>query len=113
MFPAALRFLIASACFWSAASLPYAATPARTLPARPTAAATSLPTKKFGRVDYVSAEDVAKRLSLKLTWLQRGRKLALTGTDVRADLENNTRSIVVNGVRIFLGEPILDSGGRL
>ena len=113
MFSAASRFLIASACFWSAAGLLHAATPARTSPPRPTATATSLPTKKFGRIDYVAAEEVGKRLSLKLTWVQRGRKLTLSGPDVRADLENDTRSIVVNGIRLFLGEPILDSGGRL
>ena len=113
MLSAASRFLLASACFWSAVGLLHAATPARTLPARATAAATSLPTKKFGRIDYVAAEDVAKRLSLRLTWLQRGRKLALTDSGLRVELENDTRSIVANGVRVFLGDPILDSAGRL
>jgi N-acetylmuramoyl-L-alanine amidase len=69
--------------------------------------------KKFGTVDYVSASDVAARLGLKATWLERGRRLSLSGASVRAELENDTRDVTVNGTRVFLGEPVLDSGGQL
>src|SRR5687767_1705051 len=58
----------------------------RTPPSRPAASVATIPpssspvaTKKFGAVEYVSTSDVAARLGLKLTWLERGRKLTLTG----------------------------------
>jgi N-acetylmuramoyl-L-alanine amidase len=50
---------------------------------------------------------------LKATWLERGRRLSLTGPSARAELENDTRDVTVNGTRVFLGEPVLDSGGQL
>lgn len=100
-------------------------TPRRVTPSRPstTTPATSqgneavskapVAAKKFGTLDYVSAADIAARLGLKATWLERGRRLSLSGSSVRAELENDTRDITVNGTRVFLGDPILDSGGQL
>jgi N-acetylmuramoyl-L-alanine amidase len=90
-------------------------------PSAPTAASNSnndavstspIAVKKFGAVTYVSVSDVAARLGLKATWLVRGRRLSLTGQSVRAELENDTRDITVNGTRVFLGDPVLDSGGQ-
>jgi N-acetylmuramoyl-L-alanine amidase len=69
--------------------------------------------RKFGAVDYVSVNDVASRLGLKVTWLERGRRLTLTGPSARAELENDTRDITVNGTRVLLGDSVLDAGGQL
>jgi len=82
------------------------------------AAATATPaaplaTKKIGGLDYVSVADVASQLGLKLAWIERGRKLLLTGPSARVELENDTRDITVNGLRVFLGDPIIDAGRQL
>lgn len=97
----------------------------RSAPTRPTAAASPRSTdsertstaavvsRKIAGKDYVSVADVASRLGLKLAWAQRGRKLTLTGASARAEIENDTRDIKVNGLRVFLGDPVVDSGGQL
>lgn len=95
----------------------------RSSPSRPGTAARPAPpeppalgaatTRKIGGRDYVSAAEVAARLRLKLTWVSRGRKLTLTGPSVRAELENDTRDVTINGLRVFLGDPIVDTGGQL
>ena len=91
----------------------------RATPTRPGATAPAsapgpaLATRKFGAVDYVALSDVATRLSLKLTWVQRGRKVSLSAPTARAELENGSRDISVNGLRVFLGDPVLASGGQL
>jgi N-acetylmuramoyl-L-alanine amidase len=74
---------------------------------------TPLATRKFAGVDYVSVADGAKQLGLNLAWLARGRRLALTDGALRADLEKDERDITVNGLRVFLGDPVLDAGGQL
>lgn len=93
----------------------------RTAPTRPGAAPTvsvpapapALATRKFGAVDYVALADVASRLGLKLSWVQRGRKISLAGAAARAELENGSRDISVNGLRVFIGDPVLAAGGQL
>lgn len=74
--------------------------------------APALATRKFSAIDYVALSDVATRLSLKLAWVKRGRKVSLTGPSARAELENDSRDIVVNGLRVFLGDPVLAAGGQ-
>jgi N-acetylmuramoyl-L-alanine amidase len=94
---------------------------ARALPSRPTARplvastapAAALPTKKFGALEYVSLPEVAARLGLQIAWIQRGRKVTLTGPTGRAELENDTREITVGNLRVFLGDPVLDARGEL
>jgi N-acetylmuramoyl-L-alanine amidase len=70
------------------------------------------PIQKFGRTEYVNVADVARLLGLKLAWSEPGRRFSLAGTGARAELEAETRDITVNGVRVFLGDPIVSSGGR-
>ena len=96
----------------------------RSAPTRPSvaspraanSAATStapVPTRKIAGRDYVSIPDVAARLGLKMGPLERGRKVILTAEGARAEIENGTRDITVNGLRVFLGDPVEDSGGQL
>jgi N-acetylmuramoyl-L-alanine amidase len=93
----------------SSAVAPSAKLPAAPLPPALSAATT----RKFGGREYVSASEIASRLRLKLTWISRGRRLTLTGPSVKAELENDTRDLTINGLRVFLGDPVVDSGGEL
>jgi N-acetylmuramoyl-L-alanine amidase len=87
------------------------------VPTRPNGTTTvkgpGLSLRKFGAVDYVNIAEGAARLGLKLTWRERGRTLTLTGDAVRAELEKDTRDVTINGLRVFLGDPILEAGGLL
>lgn len=90
----------------------------RAAPSRPGApparvADAPLPTKKFNGITYVRVADLATRLGLKLTWIERGRKLSLTGAAGRTEIERDTRDVVVNGLRVFLGDPVVDAGEQL
>ena len=96
--------------------------PARSVPSRPGAVAPAagaptagfppLATKRIGRLDYVGVADVARQLDLKLTWPEAGRKFVLAGASARAELEADTRDITVNGLRVFLGDPVVSVGGQ-
>jgi len=91
-----------------------AGAPAPALSAAPIPPALSAATtRKFGGREYVSAGEVASRLRLKLTWISRGRRLVLTGPAVKAELENDTRDVTINGLRVFLGDPVVDASGEL
>ncbi|MBL9212613.1 MAG: N-acetylmuramoyl-L-alanine amidase [Opitutaceae bacterium] len=81
--------------------------------APPPPALSAATTRKFGGREYVSAGEVASRLRLQLSWISRGRRLVLTGPAVKAELENDTRDVTINGLRVFLGDPVVDAGGEL
>lgn len=72
-----------------------------------------LATRKFRGVDYVSVADVAARLGLKITTSDRGRKVRLADSKVRADLEIDDRDAAINGLRVVLGDPVQGAGGQL
>lgn len=121
MFPAAARFLAGALASAIAGSAPAAsdALP-RSPPSRPAPAPAAVPPsvvaplalKRLRGRDHVSVADVARRLDLKLTWIDRGRKIVLSGPSVRAEIENDSREATVNGLRIFLGDPVIDAGGQ-
>ena len=96
----------------------------RAAPSRPGAGSTPLPsplavpsagsgTRKFGSSDYLSVVDAAARLGLRAGAGERGRKASLVGNGTRADLEKDSREVTANGLRVFLGEPVLEFGGQL
>lgn len=126
MFPAAARLLtVVFACGIAGGALALGESAVRSPPTRPgaTGAPPSAPTapaivaplslKRIGGIDHVSAADIARRLNLKFTWLQRGRKATLTGPNAQAEIENDSRDVMVNGLRVFLGHPVTDAGGQL
>lgn len=97
-----------------------AETPARAAPTRPEAAAVTaarplatVVTRKHGGIEYVSLAEVAAALGLKISWIERGRKAQLKGSSARAEIEKDSREAEVNGLRVFLGEPVFESGGQL
>lgn len=81
--------------------------------ASPVSAAAGLPRRKFGGTDYVGVSDVAKRLGLQSAWVVRGQKLSLTGPGGKAVLESDARETAINGLRVFLGEPVRAASGQL
>src|SRR4051812_20409946 len=90
----------------------------RAAPSRPAAGSPPVPssplvTKKIGGSEYVSVASVAVRLGLKAMWLERGKRVALVGPAGRAELENDSRDVTVNGLRVFLGDPVMDARGEL
>ena len=120
---ARLLFLALTPAFVAAA----ADAPARSAPTRPgavNAAPTSappppaassesaLPGRRFGRIDYVSLAAAAPRLGARLTWIEAGRRLELKGPGGRAEIEVESREITVNGLRVFLGDPVVANGGE-
>lgn len=107
----AVRSPAAEAGTRSAPSRPGVAAPAPAAPPPP--ALSAAVTRKIGGREYVSAVEVAARLGLKLTWISRGRSLTLTGPKVRAEIENDTRDVTINGLRVFLGDPVVDAAGQL
>ena len=90
----------------------------RAAPSRPGAGSTasrasSLPTKKFSGIDYVSLADVAARLGLKLGWVKRGKIASLAGSGARAEIEADSREATINGLRVFLGDKAEELRGQL
>ncbi len=122
-----------TACAAPATSAPAAAPPAAPVPAKPrdeppVAAATpppapvpipvrTAPTRppeqlwpftKLQGADYVSVRDIAKRYGLKAAWAKP--EFARTVADahgVRVRFETNQRDCYLDGVRVFLGAPVL------
>jgi len=89
---------------------PSPAAPARAAPTRPVAPAAIVPPvpwsiTRISGVDYVEVTDVAKRLDLKVTTDESGKKLTLTNAANRLALEADTRDTTINGQRLFLGSP--------
>lgn len=121
MTSAGYRIFLLLLALLSAARSPAAEAGTRSAPSRPGAVAPAPPppalsaavTRMIGGREYVSAVEVAARLGLKLTWISRGRSLTLTGPKVRAEIENDTRDVTINGLRVFLGDPVVDAGGQL
>lgn len=75
-----------------------AATPA---PAKPPS-----PRKPVAKVDLVNLNEVAARLGLTLSADPKGEKLTLTERGRRMELEVDSREVLVDGLRVFLGGPV-------
>ncbi len=58
------------------------------------------------QVDYVSADEMAAHYGLKLTWLDKKKRLRLENGSTKIELEVNDREILWNGLRVFLSESI-------
>ncbi len=55
--------------------------------------------------EYVAAETIAPRSGLSDSWLVPQRRLLLSDRDTRIELEVDSRDLVFDGVRVFMGEP--------
>ena len=98
--------MVKAAIRWVALAALLGGPPARARPAPPAV-------ERFERVDYVSAIDAAEQMGLRLSWRAAGRQLALSDRSHRIDLEAESREAVVDGLRVYLGNPVVARGGRL
>ncbi len=94
-------------------TLPVRATPAAAVPADP--GPRLWPFKRLFQTDYVDARAVAERFGFTSEWVARDRIMALVDGNrrVRLKLEDNARDILVDGVRVFLGSPVVFFQGSL
>ncbi len=76
-------------------------------------AAPAVPTQRIMGVDYVSLQAAGDALGLRATSSLLGRNFTLSGPSHRVDLEVNSRDILVDGLRVFLGDPTVGRDGRL
>jgi N-acetylmuramoyl-L-alanine amidase len=85
---------------------PPPAAPARTAPTRPPEQL--WPFTRLQGADFVSVADIAKRYGLKLGWEKQDfvRTLA-NARGVRFKFETRQRDCYLDGVRVFLGAPVL------
>jgi N-acetylmuramoyl-L-alanine amidase len=107
MAPRVHRFILEVALILFAAVPVYCAdTPVRTTPQRPGARLTA-PPRAADLAATLSVAEVAKKLGLKAGWIQPGVKVALTDGTRRLQLEADSREAIVDGIRVFLGAPVL------
>lgn len=74
------------------------------------------PSLRVGKVDYVSATDIAIALGFKGAWTEPQKKLTLTSkTNAanRLELEADDRTAMVDGLRVDLGYPTVLRRGKL
>jgi N-acetylmuramoyl-L-alanine amidase len=122
MSPAALRLAVVAGI---APLLLAAAEPAaRVAPTRPAAAAvtpsspaptrlTTLPVTRIGGQECVSLREVAALIGWKKDWVESTRRLTLSDASGKIELTGGSREVSVNGLRLFLGHPVLQQGGVL
>lgn len=107
--------LLARGLFAALAVALFPAVQATAEPGAPRAAAATLwPTTRFHGTDYVDARDLAERLGLKITRAKEGLQWHLAeGGKVRLVLEDSNRDFYFDGLRIFLGQPVINAKGTL
>jgi N-acetylmuramoyl-L-alanine amidase len=59
---------------------------------------------KLSGVDYMDAADFGKKFGLKAAWVKVGDRLVLRNETFRVELEHDSREMLFNGMRIFMGE---------
>jgi len=58
-------------------------------------------------VDYVSAEEVAARYGFKVVWLEGRDRVRLESKWTKIELKADSREMIWNGLRVYLGEPVV------
>jgi N-acetylmuramoyl-L-alanine amidase len=77
-----------------------------------TAASSALGTVRFGRMEYVDADDFGARFGLKFTWLEDEKRFQLKGAATNWEIKVDSRESTLDGQRVFLGDPVRLSKGR-
>jgi len=119
MFPAGLR--LATVAIFATVPLAAAEVVPRVPPTRPGAGITnpgaaaigkpaSLPATRMLGQEFLALRDVAGLLGFKTTWVESTRRLTLADQSNRIELTGGSREIAVNGLRVFLGSPIVQRG---
>jgi len=63
-------------------------------------------------VPHVSLQEVAGRLGMEARWIERDKVMQLESQWTRMSFEVHKRNIVLNGVNVYLGYPVVPSNGR-
>lgn len=118
MVPAAMRrallgLILIGPVFGYAADAAARAAPLRPGVPPPVVALAPLPGRKIGGVDCVRISDLASRLGLQVSVRDRGKRVSFTGPVGRTELERDAREATIDGLRVFLGDPVLEAGGHL
>jgi N-acetylmuramoyl-L-alanine amidase len=77
------------------------------------AAAPNFPSVRMFGVDYVDAHDFARRFALTPSWTVRQKTMCLKNATTRLDLTVHDVDAWLNGLRLFLGEPVVVRAGKL
>ena len=86
----------------------------RTAPARPAAkSSTSAEKERSTRLKTMKVTEVATKLGLKVRWTQPEFKVTLSDSTRRLELVADNREVMINGLRVFLGNPVIRRGGEL
>lgn len=68
---------------------------------------------RINGVEYLEAAAFFRRYGLKAGWVEAGRRLRLESTWTTIELEADKREAAFNGLRFFLGEPVVARGRAL
>jgi N-acetylmuramoyl-L-alanine amidase len=81
--------------------------PVRVAPTRP-AAPELWPVTRLRNADYVSVRDIAQRFGLKPAWTKAEQRMTLSDArGARFGFESNQTDFYFDGIRVFLGRPVL------
>ena len=90
-----------------------AETSVRAAPVRPGAKSPAQQTKKVSHPSTLTLADVAKKLGLGIHWSEPRVKATLSDATRRLELGSGSREVQINGLRVFLGEPVALNRGEL
>ena len=62
---------------------------------------------------YIRLTEVAGKLGMRSSWLEKGKQVRLESDWTRMDFEVHKREMLLNGLRVHLGYPVVESRGRL
>lgn len=84
-----------------------AATGSARNPIRNAPGAAASGTVRIGGVDYTDARTFFNRYGLKAAWIESATRMRLESSWTKIELAANSREALLNGTRIFLGEPVV------
>lgn len=66
---------------------------------------------RLNGVSYVDVRTVLSRQGFKASWIERGKRMGYRSSKASLELEHDNRDMVLNGLRVLLGEPAALRGG--
>lgn len=69
--------------------------------------------KTFMGASYLDLKGWAAKYGLTATWVEAGRRMKLSSDYTTLVLEADQRDLMINGLRVYLGEPMVASAGTL
>ena len=63
--------------------------------------------------NYVDARAFLARFGLKASWVERNKIMRLQSSVARIEIEDDKRDVIINGLRVLMGEPAVERDGAL